>query len=304
MVVERSEPVRARRVSLQRILLAGILLFVGAIVLDRIAEVALKQLLLHSSYRYMRVYEQGPAAHYLIVGNSRAGSHFPHSANGGTEFFNLGNGGMTVAYGAALARDYIDHHGARGTAIIEVSFLSDARSGEDVAGLARIFSARVEALPTDHGRFERAAARLFHLLRFNQPMLANALVGLLWERQERADSARISPAVLTEVARTPAYEMDASADNIETTGRLIRDLRRRGMMVVCVLTPIAGERRAKISNLAKFIAQMRMMAEANGASFLDYSAYFSDDALFADTLHLNSEGEKRFDDAFFKKIAG
>ncbi|MBV9811927.1 MAG: hypothetical protein JO326_04200, partial [Acetobacteraceae bacterium] len=69
------------RPGLASVALAAAALIFGAVALDRAAEVAVKELLLHSRYRYMRVYRDGPPAHYLIVGNSRAGVHFPHSTD-------------------------------------------------------------------------------------------------------------------------------------------------------------------------------------------------------------------------------
>src|SRR5689334_21681258 len=117
-------------VGLMTIILLGASLAGAAVVIDRVAEVGLKQLLLTSKYRYMRVYAAEPPARTLILGNSRGGVHFPHSTGGQSEYFNLANGGMGVAYSAALALDYIDNHGAPEMTVIEMTFVLDPNPGE------------------------------------------------------------------------------------------------------------------------------------------------------------------------------
>jgi hypothetical protein len=288
--------------GLASVALAAAVLIAGAVALDRVAEIALKELLQHSRYRYMRVYRDGPPAQYLIIGNSRAGVHFPHSTDPTGSFFNLGSGGMGVLYGAALALDYLDHHGAPKVAIIEMAFMSDPRSGEDVAGLARIFSARARAIRSDETWFHAAAAQAFHLIRFNHATLLNALAGLLIERQGRAVNIQISEAMLRHVAQMPPFAERALPDNAAALTGLIGELKRRGVRVVCVLSPILPERRDKTTNLVEFTAALRRLAEDSGATFFDDSALISDHALFADAAHLNAVGVKLYDEMFFRRL--
>jgi hypothetical protein len=290
------------RPGLASIALAAAALIAGAIALDRVAEVVLKELLLHSRYRYMRVYRDGPPAQYLIVGNSRAGVHFPHSTDPAGPFFNLGSGGMGVLYGAALVSDYLDHHGAPKVAIIEMAFMSDQRSGEDVAGLARVFSARARAIRSDETSFHAAAAQAFHLIRFNHTTLLNALAGLLIEREGRAVDIEISDAMLRHVAQIQPFTERLIPDNVAAMTDLIGALKRRGVRVVCVLSPILPERREKTSNLAKYTAGLRRLAEDNGATFFDDSAFTSDRTLYADQAHLNAAGVRLYDAMFFKRL--
>ena len=290
-------------VTLANICLAALILFIGAVAFDRLVEFGLKQLLSHSSYRYMRVYAGGPPAQYLILGNSRAGVHFPHSTDGSNEFFNLGNGGMGVAYNAALALDYMDHHGAPKTVIIEMSFISDPKYGEESAGLTRVFSERTRAIKSNQTWFEDAAERVFHLIHFNHPTLLNALVGLFWEREERAVDTRVNAATLAHIEQSAPHDLTPVPENVAILTKLIATLRQRGVRVVCVLTPLLKQTRDKIKNLKSFVADMNSLATSNGASFFDYSEMISDPRLFADSAHLNVEGVKEFQQAFFARLA-
>jgi hypothetical protein len=289
--------------SLTTVVLAALALFVAGIALDRLAELGLKQVLLHSRYRYMRVYDEGAAARYLIIGNSRAGVHFPHSAGGSGEFFNLGNGGMGVAFATAVAADYVDHHGAPKVAIIEMSFMSDSRTGEDAAGLARVFSERARAIRRQLTWFQETAEQVFHLTRFNHPTLLNAVVGLVWEREQRAVNTRVNDATLQHIEQSAPYEMIIYPDNVREMTQLISGLRERGVMVICVLSPILPESREKMTNFASFVTSIRTLAESNGAIFLDYSALIFDRKLFADIAHLNASGVRLFDQELFQRIA-
>jgi hypothetical protein len=288
--------------GLASVALAAAILIAGAVVLDRVAELALKEVLLHSRYRYMRVYRDGPPAQYLIIGNSRAGVHFPHSTDPSGAFFNLGSGGMGALYSAALALDYLDHHGAPKVAVIEMAFMSDPRYGEGVAGLARIFSERARAIRRDETWFHAAATKAFHLIRFNHATLLNALAGLLIERQGRAVNVQISDAMLRHAIEMQPFEERLLPDNVAALTDLIGELRRRGIRVVCVLSPILPERRDKAINLAQFTAGLRRLAEDSGAMFFDDSALISDHALFADQAHLNAAGVQLYDEMFFKRL--
>ncbi len=289
-------------VTLTNICLFAVILFAGAVAFDRLIEFGLKQLLSHSSYRYMRVYADGPPAQYLILGNSRAGVHFPHSTDGSNTYFNLGNGGMGVAYSAALAQDYMDHHGVPKIAIIEMSFISDARYGEDAAGLTRVFSERARAIKSNQTRFEGIAERVFHLINFNHPTLLNAFVGLFWERRERAVATRVNEATLAHIEQSAPYDLTPVPENVAMITKLVTTLRQRGVRVVCVLSPLLKQTRQRIKNLKVFVAELNSICTSNGGLFFNYSAMISDPRLFADSAHLNVDGVRKFQRSFFLRL--
>jgi hypothetical protein len=291
-------------VNLTRAVIALLALLVGAVMLDRAAELVLTQLLLHSKYRYMRVYRAGPPAHYLVVGNSRAGVHFMHSTDPAGAFFNLGSGGMGVLYSEALVADYVAHHGAPKVAIIEMTFISDARSGEDIAGLLRAFSERARGIRNDQTWFHTASMQVFHLLRFNHATLLNALVGLFFERSVRSVDIVISDPMLQHVEQMPPFRHEVLPDNAEALARMIKELRQHGSIVVCVLSPMLRQFRDKIVNVDEFLANLRRLAESNGAVFWDDSSLLSDRVLFSDQAHLNTKGVRAYNEMFLSGLAG
>jgi hypothetical protein len=290
-------------VSLAAVVVAALVLSVGVIALDRIVAFGLKQLLLHSSYRYMRVYSEGPPAEYLVIGNSRAGDHFLHGTQANGDFFNLGNGGMGVAFASTLVSDYLDYHGAPKVVIVEMSFVTDPRLGEEAAGLTRVFSARSSAIGDNETGLQHAARRVFHLIRFNHPTLLNALVGLFWERKLRAVNTRVNEATIGHIEQMAPYELIPDPDNVTRIAQLISGLRRRGVLVVCVLSPLLPELKEKAANFASYSTALRSLATSNGGVFLDDSGAISDRKLFADSAHLNVDGVKEFDQIFFAQIA-
>ncbi len=290
-------------VSLGSVAAAALVLFVALVALDRVVEFGLKQLLLHSKYRYMEVYEPAPPARYLVIGNSRAGVHFPHSAKLGGEFFNLGNGGMGVAFAAALTADYVDIHGPPKTVIIEMSFVADPRSGEAAAGLARVFSQRARAIGRNVTPFQKAAEHVFHLVRFNHQTLLNALVGLVWERGQRAVNTRVNDATIAHIEHMAPFTEAPVAANVAQVVNLIAELRRRNVSVICVLSPLLPQMREKISNFDNYVAALRSLAVSNGALFVNDAAAISNRDLFADSAHLNVEGVKKFHQLFFAQLA-
>ncbi|MEZ5787735.1 MAG: hypothetical protein R3D62_14965 [Xanthobacteraceae bacterium] len=290
-------------IGLASIAAATIVLIVVGVALDRAAVFGLKQLLLHSKYRYMRVYRPAPPAHYLVIGNSRAGVHFPTSSQRGAEFFNLGNGGMGVAFAAALANDYVDQHGPPKVAIIEMSFITDPRLGEDAAGLTRVFSERARAIERDVSAFQSIAERAFQLLRFNHPTLLNALVGLVWERPQRAVAVRVNEATIKHIEELTPIKLMPTPANVERMAKLISELRQAGIAVVCVLSPILPQWREKTTNLDDYVAATRSLAQSNGAIFINDVAAISDPALFSDAAHLNAEGVAKFNRIFFAQLA-
>ena len=294
---------RLPSLGLISIAIAAIGLIVAAVALDRVSEFGLKQLLLHSKYRYMRVYQSAPPAHYLIIGNSRAGVHFPNGTRRDAEFFNLGNGGMGVAFAAALATDYVDKHGPPKVAIIEMSFVTDPKLGEDAAGLTRVFSQRARTIERDVPAFQPVAERAFHLLRFNHPTLLNALIGLFWERKERAVDVRVNDATIKHIEELPPTELVPTPANLERLAKLITWLRQRGVTVVCVLSPVLPQWRERTKNLDSYVDALRALAQSNGAIFINDIAAISDPNLFADAAHLNVAGVSEFDQIFFAQLA-
>jgi hypothetical protein len=293
----------ARPVGLMTIIVLGASLAGAGVAIDRVAEAGLKRLLLTSKYRYMRVYAAEPPARTLILGNSRGAVHFPHSTGKQLEYFNLANGGMGVAYSAALALDYIDHHGAPEMTVIEMSFITDPKTGEAAAGLTRVFSERARGIRNDATPFRRSAEQAFHLLHFNHPTLLNALAGLAWDRKERAVNTRVSAAALKHIEESPPYEWMPAAENVANLAGLLANLRQRNVAVVCVLTPLLKEVRDKVRDFGGFVAAVRSIAESNGAVFLDYSGAIAEPDLFADAAHLNVEGVKRFQELALPQLA-
>jgi hypothetical protein len=291
------------QVSLPTLLPLCLMVFAAFVTVDRAVSAGLKRVLLASHNRYLRVYQPGPAATAVVVGDSRAGAHFPHSRRDEPqEFFNLGLGGMGLPVSDALLRDYIATHGRPSQVIIETSFLADEGSRIGVAGLAQIYSARVRSLVRQE---DPASARLsawFHTLQFNHNGLMSALVGLFRESGSRIYHGHISREVIEEVNAWAPFRLEIPERNAQVLTDMVAYLKAQDIGVVMVMTPLLPERIRKITNLPAFLDGVQALAAATGARFVNFIDHVREHRYFADSLHLNAQGRAIFLRDFWRQV--
>jgi hypothetical protein len=291
------------QVSLPKLLPLCLMVFAAFVAMDRAVSAGLKRVLLASHDRYLRVYQPGPAATSVVLGDSRAGAHFPHSSHDEPqEFFNLGQGGMGLLMSDALLRDYIVTRGKPSQVIIETSVLADEGSGIGVAGLAQIYSARVRSLVRQD---DPASARLsawFTTLQFNHNRLIPALIGLFRERGSRIYRGHISREVIEEVNAWEPFRLEIPERNAQVLKDLLTFLKAQDIEVVMVMTPLLPERIRKITNLPAFLDGIQALADATGVRFVNFIDHVGEHRYFADSLHLNHQGRGIFLQDFWRQV--
>ena len=295
------------QVSFLKVLPLCCIVFVAFVAVDRAVSAGLKRVLLGSPHRSLRVYQPGPAAKYVILGNSRARAHFP--LHPPSAFLNLGRGGMGLPISDALLRDYIATHGKPSWVIIETSFLADEESGVKVAGMVQIYSPRVRHLVRqEHPEVARFSA-WFQTLRFNHNMLIAAFAAYLWPQESRsapgpsnAKVPQISPQVLQEVQALEPFNLETSARNAQVVTDLLAYLKAQQIDVVMVMTPLLPERIRKIRNLGAFLDSLHALADAAGVRFVNCITHVQEHRYFADSLHLNAQGRDLFLHDFWRHI--
>jgi hypothetical protein len=279
------------QVSFLKLLPLCLIVFVAFVTVDRAVSAGLKRLLLASNYRYLRVYKPEPVAKYVVLGNSRAGAHFPHSTSDEPqEFFNLGRGGMQLPMSDALLRDYITTHGKPSQVIIETSFLAEERLGINVGGLAQIYSTRVRHLARQADPGSAHLNAWFHTLQFNHNTLIPALMGLFWEDEDRVRHGQISQEVSQEVQSWEPFSLDIPEQNAQVLTDMLTYLNEQHINAVMVMTPMLPERIRKINNLPAFLNDLQALANANGVRFVNFIDHVWEQRYFADSLHLNQQG--------------
>jgi hypothetical protein len=291
------------QVSLPKLLPLCLMVFAAFIAVDRAVSAGLKRLLMASHDRYLRVYQPGPAATSVVVGDSRAGAHFPHSRHDEPqEFFNLGQGGMGLPMSDALLRDYIATHGRPSQVIIETLFLADEGSGIGVAGLAQIYSARVRHLVRQDDPASARISDWFTTLQFNHNRLIPALIGLFRERGSRIYRGHISREVIQEVNAGAPFLLEIPERNAQVLTDMVAYLKAQDIDVVMVMTPLLPERIRKITNLPAFLDGVQALADATGARFVNFIDHVREHRYFADSLHLNAQGRAIFLQDFWRQV--
>jgi hypothetical protein len=291
------------QVSLPKLLALCLMVFAAFVTVDRAVSAGLKRVLLASHDRYLRVYQPEPAATYVVLGDSRAGAHFPHSAHDQPqEFFNLGQGGMGLPMSDALLRDYMATHGKPSQVIIETSLLADEGSGIGVAGLAQIYSTRVRHLVRQEDPASARISAWFHTLQFNHNRLIPALVGLFRERESRIYRGHISREVIQEVNAWEPFSLEIPERNAQVLTDMVAYLKAQDIDVVMVMTPLLPERIRKITNLRAFLDGLQALADATGVRFLNFIDHVREHRYFADSLHLNAQGRGIFLQDFWRQV--
>ncbi len=291
------------QVSLPKLLPLCLMVFAAFITVDRAVSAGLKRVLSASHDRYLRVYQPGPAATSVVVGDSRAGAHFPHSRHDEPqEFFNLGQGGMGLPVSDALLRDYIDTRGRPSRVIIETLFLADEGSGIGAAGLAQVYSARVRHLVRQEDPASARISDWFTSLQFNHNRFIPALVGLFRERGSRIYRGHISLEVIQEVNAWAPFRLEIPERNAQVLTDMVAYLKAQDIEVVMVMTPLLPERIRKITNLPAFLDGVQALADATGARFVNSIDHVREHRYFADSLHLNAQGRGIFLQDFWRQV--
>lgn len=275
-------------------LLAAVGLILGMVVtMDRAFASWLGETLRHANDRFMAVYQDGPPADVVVLGNSRADNHFPVSDLKRLTCWtalNLGMGGAPTTVADLLWQDYVERHGAPRLLLLEpTSVVDDPDALADLPLLA-YYSERVDGFIRKVDPTMWASNQLFRTLIFNN----NQTIRLAMERVrptggDRTLTGSMSPILKAQIAHAPNEEMLGFQPNWEALDRIIATARDHGTRVAVVITPYFPGYIEKVTNFDAFFADLKRRLPPD-VPVIDSRRAVSDEAQFMDALHINQEG--------------
>jgi hypothetical protein len=249
---------------------------------DRLFSWMLEQVLVRSQFRFSRLYRGHVDADILILGDSRGVHSFYAPAIEeitGRKAINLSYNSMSTRIVEAVLLDYLDHNRPPRMVIIEPT---SAIGGGAISSELRTyagFSPRLAVLYTEAHPYAAIAGRMFHLFNLNSGFYVEALHYMRRSDQDWINRSSM-PVGLRNQPRTTWNPLLP-----ETLGRIVRELRRRGIEVRLVLAPYCP----MPLNMNEFAIDIGKSA---GAPVWNYGEAMCDPEDFADTLHLNERGSR------------
>ena len=259
---------------------------------DRLLAAALQNILLRSHFRFSQVYRGGNEARTIVIGDSRGVHAFftPEVARlTGRPALNLAFNSMSSRIAEAVIADYLEHNAAPEVAILEVTNLQmDMALATELRTYA-LSSRRLRELYAERHGFAAALGRVFHLLQFNSEFFLRALVYLRRDDQVWSFTHTL-PAVVPE---EPGWTPGIRPENLAALARSVRLLESRGVTVRLIVAPYF-----RGPALLPMPDYLRKVENAVGGGrrlkVLDYRAALTEHDAFADRIHLNEEGSRRF----------
>jgi hypothetical protein len=254
---------------------------------DHLLASLLHQVLIHSQFRYSRLYRGGNDADVLIIGDSRGVHSFYAPAIEeltGLRVLNLSYNSLSPHIAEALLLDYLDHNRAPKVVVVEAT--SVVTQGA-VAGELRTFanfSPRIGAMYAEAHPIAARAARLFWLYPLNSEFFLEALHYMRRSDQDWILHDVIPPQLAAE--RSSGGIVQGFPEEVEALGRIVREMQQRGIEVRIVAAPYL----AAPVNAAQFIATIE---QRTGAHVWNYFGAPIDRDGFADGVHLNEQGSRK-----------
>lgn len=274
--------------TLRLLILFAALWFIG----DRAGAFALARLLDHSREPIAQLYGGRAAAEVVVLGNSRAYRNLDLdslAARFGGRVTSLAQPGMSMELSRALFDDYVDRHGAPRVLIVELSALfSDASSLKDLRTYASR-SRRIEHLVQKHFSTLHYAGMVSALFNYNSHFVLNAMHKVFYAMpDQRLDGSWNE----RDQAVQPGRYFVPLDDNITAAEKLMDTVRRCGIDVRLMLTPVAPAYAAanRIDELRSAIDRI-----AGGKRVWDLADTPPTDLrFFVDPSHLNRDGVRSF----------
>lgn len=292
-------------VTLPALLVGAALLILGLLAIDRLTYTALTWTLSHSNYRYLEFYnEADPRVDLVVIGDSRAGTHFPRTGYDALKILNLGRGGTGFPLLAAQAKDYVDLHGPVDAIVVESWFLGSSAWGGDHGAIQSVYSERVDALvDSESSTLGRLSRKFVATTRLNENNFLNGLAGVF---VESFDSSPPSNRAITQAMKDRLLSQDnqvamTSRNRVELVN-LVSHMNRLGVRVIVVTTPMHPLAVESFQGIDEFVRQIDEISAQPGVEHLNYLALFEEDAFFADPVHLNRIGKTSFSEIFFGNL--
>lgn len=274
-------------------LLAALGLMLGMVVtMDRALASWLGETLRHSTDRFMTVYQDGPPADVVILGNSRADNHFPVAEIQTLtcwKALNLGMGGGPTTVSDLLWQDYVERHGAPRLLLLEpTGVVDDPNALADVPLLA-YYSDRVDQFIRRVDSTMWASNRLFNTLIFNNNQTIRLALERMHPTGDRTLSGSMSPQLKNQIAQLPSEVMEGFQANWDAMDRIIGTARRHGTTVAVVITPYFPAYIGKVTNFEAFFDDLKRRLPPD-VPVIDARRAVTEEELFMDALHINQDG--------------
>ena len=274
-------------------LLAALGLMLGMVVtMDRALASWLGETLRHSTDRFMTVYQEGPPADVVILGNSRADNHFPVAEIQNLtcwKALNLGMGGGPTTVSDLLWQDYVERHGAPRLLLLEpTGVVDDPNALADVPLLA-YYSDRVDQFIRRVDSTMWASNRLFNTLIFNNNQTIRLALERMHPTGDRTLSGSMSPHLKDQIVRAPTEVMEGFQANWDAMDRIIETARSHGTKVAVVITPYFPAYIEKLTNFEAFFDDLKRRLPAD-VPVIDARHAVTEEELFVDALHINQDG--------------
>jgi hypothetical protein len=252
---------------------------------DRVLSWMLNRLLLRSQFRYSRLYSGGINADVLLIGDSR-GVHSLYAPAieemTGLRTFNLSYNSMSTRIVEAVLLDYLDRNRTPRLVIIEVTCTTTAGALTSELRTYAATSPRLSRLYAEAYPYAGAAGRAFHLLNLNSAFTLEAL-----HYMRRSDQDWINRSTMPVALRQTPGKMwkPPRPENLAALGRIVGELRRRGIEVRLVVAPYHPM--PLNMNVSAIV-----IANSAGMRVWNYGDAIEDPDDFADTVHLNERGSR------------
>ena len=266
-------------------------LFIG----DRLGGDLLDRATMRTKFRYPQLYSGELPADIVVLGNSRALHMFhPPAIEQVTDLRTVSlsfNGLPTVAM-PALWEDYLDQHEAPLQLILEVSCVGRA---DDDGSLERFttlmaHSPRISQVLADHNLTEYWSSKLSHLYRYNSELMWRSLFFLGKSDQDWIMQGTATKPQLQRIMSQGIEPLIRSSGHIDAFRSIISTANQHDVEVVLILAPYHPDYLPALEQLPEWYSWIQSEL---GLPIHDYRDAVTDDASFADHIHLNQGGAKQ-----------
>jgi len=256
---------------------------------DRLGAALCRQAVLRSEFRFSRIYRPQPAQALLVIGDSRGVHSFyaPALARAiGAPALNLSFNSMSMPIAEALVADYLEHQRPPRLVIIELTcVIVDGNLYAALAPYADLSPRLAGLYAAAHPR-TAAMSRAFRLLRYDDELFLRSLAYL-----RRSDQDWINHGVVDPVAARSeghARLREPKQGGLAALGRMVRLLRGRGVAVELVAAPYHPAGAVDVGPLLTSVRDA--VSGVPGVGIHDYARAITENAAFADRVHLNDHG--------------
>lgn len=263
---------------------------------DRIFGAVLEQGTRMSKARLPKAYTGRLKGDAWILGNSRGAKSFELQLLGkanGVAPINLSLNGLRPSMLHALANDSLDLNTPPKLVWIEVSYLktvwNEASAGEFLPYVSHGES--TQAVLSQKLPKQTTAAKLFQLRKFGGQQYFRSLLFLRRSDQKEMMRKTISDAAVAAIKARENEPFETSKSTLDELKNVIDRFASASTEVRLVLAPYLPEYRAKITNLDGWLQSIESHVDR---PIVDASAAVTDQAMFADHVHLNEKGQLAF----------